>query len=869
MFPQFTDPSVNAPSIFGTYTPVAHGGVLPQLGGWGMAANMMLAPYLHQFIQGQGMMPGQFSPVQNLYDQHLARSQMIRQQQAMSMTADMDRNQLATQFAGMFRMFNPDNQLTAEQAKLTQRLSNDVGRILPMLTPFAPGTVDALLGARGSAQAMGLGFAQGSRYLADGSGVTGGISGEQVSQLVRQMYPRYDVSEMRGMGGAQLGQLFAEASQRGFLGEVTGKGGKLDGSRIQNRLKELSGAVSAMKDIFGDLGRQDAPMSELFSALENLTQSGLSRMGAGRAEKLAREVQQMAKLTGVGMDAVLTMHTGAASLASSMGLDRSFAPQAVKSSLAFATAYGQTSGGFSAWGKMGKEEMMAYDQRLRMQAAGSEMANQAGAVMRLGDQGLLQGDARKLYEQIKSGDTSALQYMAPGDFVEFLQKGGVSRNAAAQAMHNRYANQEFVQRYNLGDKVREQQREADVIPKMQAVLGQSLAASLAGRLGNRQAAAMAGQTGDALSRALFRMDRGLLAGNKVNERNAFLVEQLRKSMTPEQLASLGKTEEERNRTLQEMVVTGMGTLQEESRGVFGTDMVNVITAHHQDTIDRARKIDAQARVRAEISTAMSKVPQLGAVRGLMEELSSGKDLNLERLAARFLGGVDKADALKKAMPALQNLAKQQKEVEAIRVEMENLESDTTLSAEEKQKRKAALQKRLGTAAAEMKEKTDFIKESGLNVEIGQVVKQQRIDELLQMAGGDRKAVTNLLGKVGDTRKNLLEAARKSGLLKDRKDEEVGEEELADLLAEAQRGDKGKLGKEGAKALEALGADITEKLRTGDISLDEFARILQDKLKKDEDEEKRRLTLEGTLKIVGDDEGHLTARGVADPRGGRP
>lgn len=869
MFPQFIDPRINTPSIFGTYQPSYHGGLhLPGMGNFGPALQMALSPYIHGFVGGQGMFPGQFSPVQNLFDQQLARSMMAQQQQAMAAVSGQDRAQLASQFRGMFSLFNPTNAVTPEQTQISNRLAGDISRVLPYLTPMAPQMVDSLFGARGSAMAMGMGFSQGGRFLADRFGTTGGLGGDQIGRLVKEIYSNFDPSQMRGLGGAQLGQLFAEASTRGFMGDMVGKDGKLDGKHVQNRLKELSGAVSAMKDIFGDLGRQDAPMSELFASLENLTQAGLSRLGAGRAERLAREVQQMAKLTGVGMDAILTMHAGAGQMAQSMGLDRSFAPQAVKGSLAFATAYGQTSAGFTAWGKMNKEEMMAYDQRLRMQAASSEIANQAGALLRLGEQGLLQGEAADLFKRIKAGDRSALNFQAPGEFIDMLSRSGVSRNAAAQAMQSRYANQELIQRYGLSDAVRERQRETDILPTMQAVLGQSVAATLSSRGVKRgQAVAMAGLTGDVLSKALFQMDRTLLGSDKTKERNAYLVEQLRGRLSPEQLASLGATAEEQNRALQEVVASGMGTLQEESRGIFGTDYVNVVTAHHQDTLDRARKVQAQARARAEVSQAMSKVPQLGALRGLMEELSQaghdGKGIDLKSLAARFLGGVDKQDILKKAMPAFQDLHEKQKKVDAIQSEMENLDADTQLSAQEKQQRREALQKQLGTLAAEMKEKTDVISGFGLDVGMGQLAKMQRGEELLKLAG-DRKTSTALLGKVGKAREELIKAARERGEFKGRDDADIRPEEMAQLLSRAA---DNKLGPAGKKAFDSLDKDITQKLRDGNISLDEFAKMLQEKIKKDEDAEKRKMTLEGTLKLL-EDEVVIAAQGVPAP-GGRP
>ncbi len=103
-----------------------------------------------------------------------------------------------------------------------------------------------------------------------------------------------------------------------------------DAARISQRLKNLSGAVKAMRDIFGDMGNPNAPMREIINGLEALTQGGLSTMSPGQLEMMVRKTHTIAKSTGIGVEGMMALTSQNAALADQLGLDRTFAVTAAQ-----------------------------------------------------------------------------------------------------------------------------------------------------------------------------------------------------------------------------------------------------------------------------------------------------------------------------------------------------------------------------------------------------------------------------------------------------------------------------------------------------------------------------------------------------------
>jgi hypothetical protein len=78
--------------------------------------------------------------------------------------------------------------------------------------------------------------------------------------------------------------------------------GNVDAKRTASALKDMTGAVAAVRDIFGDNGNPNAPMPALLAALEHLTQGAGSQVSGGKVETALRQMQTLAKETGVGFE---------------------------------------------------------------------------------------------------------------------------------------------------------------------------------------------------------------------------------------------------------------------------------------------------------------------------------------------------------------------------------------------------------------------------------------------------------------------------------------------------------------------------------------------------------------------------------------
>lgn len=901
------------PNMFDVYHPNLTGGPF-NIGSFfgdgniGQAVNMALMPYMHRFISSQGMAPGQFTPVQNVYDQMLARQQQMHAQQTMTAATARDRARVQATLTHAYKMIQP-GELSRDQTAFVGDLSEYAMKALPYLAPMMPGTIDQLMGETGSQSIFAMGMSRASRYLADARGVTGGITGTETGAMSDRLFAelygnRRAIRDMRGIGGASAGQLMTEMSQRGQLGELFGDrldGGKtagtFDAARTARKIKDMAGAVSAMRDIFGDMGRADAPMSELINGLEALTQGGMSKMDRSRVEKLVRDTQQLAKMTGVGIDAVFAMQAAAGQMAEGAGLDRSFAPGAVSGSLAFGMAYGQLESGTS-WRKMNKEQMMALDQRLRLQAAGSETANQAGAIMRLGDQGLLSGPAKDLYNRIRAGDSQAIDYRTPGDFIKLLTDSGISAGAAQAAMLAGKANQESVQKYNLADPVRARQAEIDIRSIVGSTVGQGVMATL-----NDRERGFGGKITDTITQALMAM-KGETRDDPTKRLDA-LTGAVASALGARGLEAFGANPEARQRRLREIIETGYATADDTIQRTPGWDqyqsMNNLLAANSPEIMKRASRIQAQASIRAGMARALSGLGQQGPLRRIIDELGRDGNKDFSTLAARFLGGTRYSDQVNELRPALQEISDKQKRYEALAAKLESL-----AGVPGKERERASISEEMNRLEGEIAELTSgregltdqnmagLLAMSGASSQQellrgtrgdGSAIDKTLVNQARRMVGltetakalgldpasmQNRKTMLlNELGKVdpskrGDvlaaidaTRRDLLSIARKAGRFTGREDNEITSDEIDRLMDDSRAGT---FGGEGLKALHNLPAGVLRKLDAGSIGLDEYRKRVESAGSKE-------LTLTGEVTIKDDRKARLAFKGVPSLSGG--
>jgi hypothetical protein len=94
----------------------------------------------------------------------------------------------------------------------------------------------------------------------------------------------------------------------------------VDAKRSADAIKKYTGAVSAIKDIFGDNGNPNAPLPALLAALEGLTGGAIGSMKPAKVEATLRQMQTLAKEAGIGFEQMAAMSSQIDSTGQMLGL---------------------------------------------------------------------------------------------------------------------------------------------------------------------------------------------------------------------------------------------------------------------------------------------------------------------------------------------------------------------------------------------------------------------------------------------------------------------------------------------------------------------------------------------------------------------
>lgn len=503
----------------------------------GLEGNPMLGVLgqmaLSQFSSHFGGIPSQFLPQQNLYDQMRAKHYWMEHNAAIQAGRAQDTEteiMAARGVAGMFGIqWTPDTDRFARSA-----LGSSFGQMaLDQFAMMAPTTFDQLHGSRGSSRVMAHFIHQGGLSRVDPvtgrRGLSGATSGAMADEIFGGFFgDRSNISSWRGLSAGTAGQAFEELQSRGLMGRslgiadpmtqkllvghdmgLIGPGGppggidalmnmapadfenklqRLDAKQATRRIKDMSAAITAMRDIFGDMGRPNAPMSELIEGLNQLTQGGLTSMSPARLEQMVRQFHAASQHSGLGMDQMMAMSASSAAMADQLGLDRTFVPGMVTGSAAFHSAI-QAVGITPGWGVKDIDTLRQRDLQLRGGAAKSTMANQMNAILRTTELLDVDGasDMGRLSAAIKSGQTTWTD--AAGrkrsvdlnreEYMQMMQAdAGLSRQQAADTLSQDYANQEYGQKFGTGDLVRRMQGARSVQQRLSRSMESDLRSAL-------------------------------------------------------------------------------------------------------------------------------------------------------------------------------------------------------------------------------------------------------------------------------------------------------------------------------------------------------------------------------------------------------
>lgn len=434
-------------------------------GGSAMLVNGLMQSILPS-IFGNNVQFGQFMPQTNLYDQFRQRAAFDMQQQVMAKGASIDQKTYEQMFRGFANLAGTP--FGARERMAAQTMAGDLAMLMPMLTQMAPDLVDRMHGSRGSAAVMAQRMAYGSRYMTDPVSGMPGMQAESVKAITDKVFNNLfaegrDLGEMRGVTAGQAGAMFDEMSRRGILGSAPRSlqqiaqdqlnrrmgpvaPGELDktmkdlvdapdfndrvqqfeANRITDKIKAMSGAVAAMKDIFGENGRSDAPMSELFNALQAITQNNLSSMNPADVERMVRNASNVARMTGMSLDTMMANIGMAGQAGDRYGLNRAFATGIATNSAAFAQAYSSNFGGVTGFNLMDKEKAMAFSREAQAAGLNSPFANSYAALIRMSESGMIDPNKHKevadYIAQVKAGTA---KHKNPEEIAAMLSRNGI------------------------------------------------------------------------------------------------------------------------------------------------------------------------------------------------------------------------------------------------------------------------------------------------------------------------------------------------------------------------------------------------------------------------------------------------------------
>lgn len=463
-----------------------------------------------------------------------------------------------------------------------------------------------------------------------------------------------------------------------------------DADRISSRLKNLAGAVKAMRDIFGDMGKPNAPMRELINGLDALTQGGLATMAPGDIEMLLRRTQAIAKQTGIGIQGLVGLTTQNAALADQLGLDRGFAIQAANQSALFGAASAETGRlDLPMFGSPNKEELTLADAQLRMHAAASPLNNQLSAIMRMVDSGMATPAAGSqlaaIVEAIQAqkptyefnGRTHSLvmqqQTLQQQTLQQILARdAGITGAEMRSIMSDRFGNQEYAQKYGTQDLTRSMMGQELVRRSVTPALSNRIRGMLeedkidetllkAGITGDTKdfrrmadnIAAGIGQDFLAMDATTFRTPelRRKAFAKAFRTRMSQEISRLQPGMDPAQVESLTDMLIQQQGGQQALDSTGETMFAVINTAVKANPLLRSSSAAHllfsDAAVAQAAKRGRAAEGEAIMQSALAGLGTSGPIQRLIDTLqTAGPDTNFQDVLGGLIGGVNYEDIAK-------------------------------------------------------------------------------------------------------------------------------------------------------------------------------------------------------------------------------
>lgn len=713
----------------------------------GLLVQMFGTSLTQRAMGAAGLVPTGLGHDQNIYDM-LRAVQYTRMRQNLGMfTVDADRRNFMQTLRGLANLSGTP--MGAEQYRAMYSLGHAFAAVAPTLAMTMPDFYSQLAGPRGSALILAQHLAQGGRYRIDpvsgNLGYSMETAGETANMIYRALLDPRRPNQLFGLNAGQAGELFLQLQNRGLivggnryddirralqeLGDserqrlsravplkadltrpetldletldrlssdvqVASRLRSFNADRIQRTLREYSRVVSAMRDIFGDVGRPNAPMTELIQGLEAMTGGSLATVDAGRLATIVRTTYNLAKITGVPLENALALNQQGMTRAQQLGMENILGVQAAQGSLAFTQALTNTGAAARPiWGAASPDRLREIDVNLRVQAAGSEAANRLALVMRLEQlHGGFQEDSdlARLAQAVRQRRTfwvdqqgrSRSVVLGQEELMNLLQTGRtaqgqplqLSQNDVMTLLHQTTEQQRFVSELDLGNLIRAQQGERQVFPFLAASVQGFMAQRMRQHLEAGQAdPRFIAQTGSVAAAVMPRVIERLFSldpttfqdDDRRREALADILEQELANVGQDAL--LGGDAEQRRRFFHTTAEMMIGELNRSLR-------LSNLPAQHVADIYRlynpqVRQQEETARLQADFQTRLQEaLAPLGrgtALARLVEAIQSTdiEDPNaIWRLIGQSLGGTPSREIRQSLMRPLMELARQQREL---------------------------------------------------------------------------------------------------------------------------------------------------------------------------------------------------------------
>lgn len=792
----------------------------------GPAVQLVAGMLGDSWAQKAGMANFGFQTHQNVYDMMKQKAMFERNKGVLQAAAHADRASFEQTISGAFTMAGVDMSDPARQAEV-RKLSESAASMSGMFAQMAPEWFDAMHGQRGSSAVMAHYMTQAGRYRIDPVTGTVGMSGQSIADQANlvhsQLYSGDNYMRMKGVRAGEAGRMYDELTRKGMMpGPLSGQSltrgalahmasqGTLDqaynaagitagtdvssltpaqvqrlesvqgvqdarsdptviasanAKRTAGKLEEWAGAVSAMKEIFGDAGHPNAPMPEILNALEQMTSGTMQQMSPQRVEGLVRKMNNLSKTSGMTLEATMQMMQTVQGIQKGVGFGNNaaaFSADITMSSMAFRSSLDLSQ---PAWGRSTADQLALTDAQLREQARGSMMTNHMAVIARLGGTGVFAGaegaDARELMAAMSGpnrNNARVIELMKKhnltneSQLTEWLQSQSGGRLGSAQiatTLADRYGNQEYANRSQFQNITREAQFSEEVAP--------ALTDSYAGAFSEKLDDAGAAKAGDIMMKSLLAMKEQGYNRDDAAQRNSYIASALIKAAeTDPSLAAFdirGKSDDEIKK------IKAMARAQAEtawaaggriSQNEFNLTQADAFALGDQSTLEQASNREMSAEMEAVLQGTVAHVGKgtlMEKVVTAFQSMQGKSDDEIKKGLGTVLGNVDK----EKLGPLMDALKQRQEQVAAFETSPEFVAYKAELTQIDEQIRDAEANNDTAKVKALQDKKAALQAGSGGRFARMQTQLQNSLDNIFEMgtkAGVDLKAVSETTPATG-------------------------------------------------------------------------------------------------------------------------